>query len=111
RSIVRSYGAGEGARESGIVHPYMALEYCPGGSLAERLDGTPLPPRLGAQLVEGLARALHVAHEAGIVHRDLKPANVLLASSGREPPADPGTKTARHHLAGRPPQPPGLSPP
>src|SRR5262249_49855148 len=110
-SIVQIYDVGEVATESGIVHPYMALEYCPGGSLAERLDGTPLPPRLGAQLVETLARALHVAPEAGIVHRAIKPADVLLASGGREPPADPGTKTARHHLAGRPPQPPGLSPP
>jgi hypothetical protein len=61
--------------------PYLVMEYVAGGSLAERLDGTPLPPREAAALVEKLARATHVAHQAGIIHRDLKPANVLLATS------------------------------
>jgi serine/threonine protein kinase len=59
--------------------PFLALEYVEGGSLTDRLDGTPQPPRQGAALVETLARAVHYAHEQGIVHRDLKPANVLLA--------------------------------
>src|SRR5262245_19175016 len=58
--------------------PYFALEYCPGGSLAKRLNGTPLPPKDAATLVQKLAYAVHAAHEKGIVHRDLKPANVLL---------------------------------
>jgi tetratricopeptide (TPR) repeat protein len=58
--------------------PYCALEYVEGGSLAQRLDGTPVPARQAAALVEALARAVHSAHECGIVHRDLKPANVLL---------------------------------
>jgi DNA-binding beta-propeller fold protein YncE/tRNA A-37 threonylcarbamoyl transferase component Bud32 len=58
--------------------PYISLEFCAGGSLADRLDGTPLPPAKAAQLVEMLATAMHAAHRAGIVHRDLKPANVLL---------------------------------
>src|SRR5262245_4003610 len=67
--------------ESGGL-PYFSLEYCPGGSLAQKLDGTPLPPKQAAELVETLARAMHAAHQAGVVHRDLKPANVLLAADG-----------------------------
>jgi hypothetical protein len=60
--------------------PYLALEYVPGGSLARRLDGKPLPPRQSAHLVVALARAVQYAHERGIVHRDLKPHNVLLTT-------------------------------
>src|SRR5207248_9713328 len=59
--------------------PYMALEFCPGGSLADRLDGTPFPVRAAAELVETVARAVGAANAAGVVHRDLKPANVLLS--------------------------------
>jgi WD40 repeat protein len=62
--------------------PFFSMEYCPGGSLAQKLAGTPLPPRQAAALVETLARAMHAAHEAGVVHRDLKPANVLLTADG-----------------------------
>jgi WD40 repeat protein len=68
--------------------PFFSLEYCAGGSLADKLDGTPLPPEDAARLVETLARAMDAAHRAGIIHRDLKPANVLLASGGREPPEE-----------------------
>src|SRR5262249_5846846 len=62
--------------------PYFSLEFCPGGSLDRRLDGTPWGPAPAAALVEALARAMHAAHQAGVVHRDLKPANVLLADDG-----------------------------
>jgi WD40 repeat protein/tetratricopeptide (TPR) repeat protein len=61
--------------------PYLALEYCEGGSLAARLRGTPLPPAEAARLVGKLAEAMAAAHAEGIVHRDLKPANVLLQRS------------------------------
>jgi serine/threonine-protein kinase len=62
--------------------PFFSLEYCPGGSLADRLDGTPWPAVRAAALVETLAHAVQAAHEQGVIHRDLKPANVLLASDG-----------------------------
>src|SRR5262249_53956550 len=65
--------------------PFFSLEFCPGGSLDDRMAGTPLPPRDAAWLVEVLARAMHAAHAAGIIHRDLKPANVLLAAAPQGP--------------------------
>src|SRR5258708_33231748 len=70
-NIVQIYEVGE---QGGL--PFFSLEYCAGGSLAQRLDGTPLLAREAAGLVETLARAVHAAHERQIVHRDLKPANV-----------------------------------
>jgi WD40 repeat protein len=63
--------------------PFFSLEYVDGGSLADRLDGTPLPAREAAALVATLAGAVQAAHAKGVVHRDLKPANVLLSFSGR----------------------------
>jgi serine/threonine protein kinase len=64
--------------------PYMVLEYVPGGNLDQRLDGTPLDPRVAAELLRPLAEAVGHAHEAGIVHRDLKTANVLLQIADRK---------------------------
>src|SRR5262245_16897870 len=75
--IVQVYAYGEHQGQ-----PYFALEYVEGGSLAERLGGTPLQPKAAAALVEPLARAVHYAHQHGVVHRDLKPANVLLDLDG-----------------------------
>jgi hypothetical protein len=75
--IVQIYEVGE---HGGL--PYFSLEFCPGGSLAQKLAGTPLPPREAAVLVETLARAMQAAHDKGVIHRDLKPANVLLAEDG-----------------------------
>jgi WD40 repeat protein len=68
--------------------PYFSLEFCPGGTLAQRLNGPPLGPTPAAELVEVLARAVHHAHQNGVVHRDLKPANVLLAAG--DPAGDTG---------------------
>jgi WD40 repeat protein/tetratricopeptide (TPR) repeat protein/tRNA A-37 threonylcarbamoyl transferase component Bud32 len=62
--------------------PFFSLEFCGGGSLDKKLNGTPLPPKEAARLLETLARAVYAAHQNKIVHRDLKPANVLLAADG-----------------------------
>jgi tetratricopeptide (TPR) repeat protein len=70
-------------------HPYMALEFVEGGTLAGRLVG-PQPPAWSAGLVERLARAVQAAHDRGVVHRDLKPANVLLTADGTPKVADFG---------------------
>src|SRR5262245_19089119 len=45
--------------------PFLAMEFCPGGTLTERLAGTPLPPSDAAGLIEQIASAVHAAHEAG----------------------------------------------
>jgi serine/threonine protein kinase len=74
--IVPIYEVGEQAGR-----PYLAMEYIDGGTLAQKLAGTPLPARPAARLAEALARAMHYAHQRGIIHRDLTPANVLLARS------------------------------
>ncbi len=63
-------------------HPFLAMEWVEGGSLANRLDGQSWRPGEAASLLETLARAIHVAHCEGVIHRDLKPANILLAVEG-----------------------------
>jgi serine/threonine-protein kinase len=85
------YGAHRG-------QPFFTLEYMPGGSLAEQLNGIPHPALAAARLVEQLARAIHYAHLQGIVHRDLKPANILLAADGTPKISDFGL--ARRQTAG-----------
>jgi PAS domain S-box-containing protein len=71
--IIRIYEVGE--FES---HPFIVTEFCPGGSLTDRVTGAPIAPREAVALVEAVARAAHHAHEHGIVHRDIKPSNILL---------------------------------
>jgi WD40 repeat protein/tRNA A-37 threonylcarbamoyl transferase component Bud32 len=77
-NIVQIYEVGE---SQGL--PFLALEFVEGGSLADKIDGTPFPGSRAAELVEILARAMHAAHQQGVLHRDLKPANVLLTAEGQ----------------------------
>ena len=70
---------GRRARTAG---PTSALEFVEGGSLAERLDGTPLAARPGrAELVETLARA--VARRPPARHRPPRPQAGQRAADGR----------------------------
>ncbi|MFD7460353.1 MULTISPECIES: protein kinase domain-containing protein [unclassified Streptomyces] len=63
--------------------PWMATQYVPGRSLAERIRAQgPLRDAELRRLALGLVEALRDIHRAGVVHRDLKPANVLMAEDG-----------------------------
>ncbi|MCL8010467.1 PQQ-binding-like beta-propeller repeat protein [Streptomyces sp. AS02] len=65
------------------VRPWMATQYVPGRSLADRLrERGPMRGAELRQLALGLVEALRDIHRAGVVHRDLKPANVLMAEDG-----------------------------
>ena len=62
---------------------YLAMELCPGVSLAELLRVGPLSPEAGAYLGVELCRGLDYAHrKANIVHRDVTPRNVMIDEEG-----------------------------
>ncbi|GAB3132059.1 serine/threonine-protein kinase [Microbispora hainanensis] len=74
--------------------PYMVLELCPNGSLADRLrDAGPLGPREVRDIGIKIADALAAAHAVGVLHRDVKPANILVNSYGMVALSDFGLAT------------------
>lgn len=73
--LVTLYDAGQDGTQC-----YYAMEYCPGGSLAQPHRTMDRDEKVAA--VAAAARAAHDLHEAGIAHRDIKPANILLADQG-----------------------------
>ena len=71
--------------------PYMVLELCPAGSLADRLrDRGPFPAAEVRDIGVHIADALTAAHAAGVLHRDVKPANILVNGYGNVALADFG---------------------
>lgn len=62
---------------------YIAMEFIPGGSLADIISRTP-QITLGrvAQIIEQIASALDYAHSEKVIHRDLKLGNILVDDDG-----------------------------
>jgi tetratricopeptide (TPR) repeat protein len=79
-NIVQIYRVSDSGQE-----PFIALEFVEGPTLAQRIGGTPLAPRLVGMIAAAVARAIQHAHEHGIIHRDLKPANILLSGPPEKP--------------------------
>jgi eukaryotic-like serine/threonine-protein kinase len=73
---------------------FLALEYCPGGTLDQLLLETGRQPLARAlQLVNDVAAGLEHTHQKQVLHRDVKPANVFLDGDGRAKLGDFGTGT------------------
>jgi serine/threonine-protein kinase len=74
-AIVPIYDYGE---EEG--QPYLVMRYMSGGSLDQRIlrTGQRLSLDYVFLILERIAAALDIAHDAGVIHRDLKPSNILL---------------------------------
>lgn len=62
---------------------YLAMEFIPGHTLANRLQGEGLPEAEVISLGAQLAAALEEAHEHGVVHRDIKPGNLIVTPRGQ----------------------------
>lgn len=74
--------------------PYLVMEYVDEGSLAERIDASPIPfdevINYSQQIVDGLSEACRI----GLIHGDIKPANLLVDHKGQVKLSDFGL--ARH---------------
>jgi serine/threonine protein kinase len=52
---------------------YVHMRLIEGRDLQSVLAEGPLEPRRAVRIIEGVALALHAAHQVGLVHRDVKP--------------------------------------
>jgi serine/threonine protein kinase len=88
KRFLREARASGGVRHENVVQihaveeqpiPYLVMEYIPGQTLQQRLDGNgPLEPAEVLRIGEQIARGLAAAHAQGLIHRDIKPGNILL---------------------------------
>jgi len=79
---------------------YMVMEYLNGKTLLKMVEGSgPLEEKLVVQIIEQVAGALGVVHEANVIHRDIKPENIIVATDNRAVLVDFGT--AREFAAGK----------
>jgi eukaryotic-like serine/threonine-protein kinase len=82
-NVVATYDTGSERTEDGVHRHFIVMEYCGGGTLADRLAAQgPMEADQVLRIGETIAGALAYAHSNEIVHRDIKPANILLTEDG-----------------------------
>ncbi len=82
-SIIAVHEVGTAKGERGRDLHYIAMDYVPGPTLADRIKERETPEPELLKILEEVARAVGYAHERGVVHRDVKPSNVLVDGTGR----------------------------
>ena len=71
--------------DSGVLpdgRPYLVMERCDGGSLAQVLQHGELSAAQAVSIISAVCSALGAAHDAGVLHRDIKPGNILIDAYG-----------------------------
>ena len=77
-NVATIYEVGEGTDRQ----PFIAMEYCEGQTLADRIREKPLTAPEFLVIASQIASGLAAAHEKGVVHRDIKSANIILEPNG-----------------------------
>ena len=85
-ALLRIFGSGVAENSAWLI-----LEYCPGGSLGDRIrNGIKHSPEEAAALLVQIAAGLVLVHQKGIIHRDIKPDNILFSDDNKPRLADFG---------------------
>jgi serine/threonine protein kinase len=78
---------------------YYTMEYVQGVTLADAIDGRPMPPQTAARIALEIANALSFSHERGVLHRDIKPRNILLSTPSGGTPSRADLDSAQVRVA------------
>ena len=79
---------------------YMVMEFLKGKTMLEMVEESgPVEERVLVPLIEQVADAMTVVHQANVIHRDIKPENIVVTSDHRAVLLDFGT--AREFAAGK----------